>query len=944
MTRRVAFLPWLAAFGLATGSLVSTAQAPPAARPVAPLAQKLGVDPAIATGVLPNGLRYYVRANRTPEHRAELRLVVNVGSVLEDDNQRGFAHLVEHMAFEGTRRFPRAMVVGFMQSLGMGFGPHLNAETTFDDTMYQLQVPTDQPGVLDRSLAILRDWACDVSFDPAAVQRERQIVTEEWRQGLGASARLLANHEPILLQGSRYADRLPIGRMEVVQAATADQLRAFYAAWYRPDLMSVIVVGDFDRAALVKLVGATFGTLTNPSPERPRQTYAVPEQPGTRFAIASDREATNTTVSTYVLATAKDSSTVGGYRRELTEQLFSALMNARFGELARLPDAPFVAAGAERSLFVHGEQASVMTALVPETGIARGLQAMIAEIERVAREGFTTTELDRTKLGFSALIDRVLAQENTRQSSAFAAEYIRAFTTGEALPSLEDEMTLRRSLLAGIAVADVNALAAGWSPDRNRTIVVSTGQKAGVTIPDAAALGAAIAAAATPLPKYVDAVVSAPLLETPPTPGRVTETAARPHGITEWRLSNGVKVVLKPTTFIQDEIVFRAFAFGGTSLASDEDLVAAETASTVVDAGGAGRLSAAELNKVLSGKVVRADPFITSTAQGLSGGSTSRDLETLLQLIDLRFTAARVDPVSFGVVQSQLRTVLANQQSQPEAVLSRALTQLMTQNHPRARPLSADLVDRMNMDRSLAFYRNRFADASGFTFVFVGSFDPDALRPLVERYLGGLPATRRGETWRDVGIRFPKAVAETTVEKGLDPKGEVAIVFAGPATVSAANDVTLQALARVVQGRLFGLLRQQLGGTYGVTAAAAIGRIPTSEYTVTIRFGCDPARTAELTARVFDDIAALKRDGPSRGQVADVVQSFQRDFETNSRKNAWVLGEIAQAYEASLDAAAVFVLPDLYNAISPESIRDAAAKYLDRDHYVKVTLVPEKKQ
>jgi zinc protease len=249
----------------------------------------------------------------------------------------------------------------------------------------------------------------------------------------------------------------------------------------------------------------------------------------------------------------------------------------------------------------------------------------------------------------------------------------------------------------------------------------------------------------------------------------------------------------------------------------------------------------------------------------------------------------------------------------------------------------------MNMDRSLTFYKDRFADASGFTFVFVGSFDPNTLRPFVERYLGGLPSTRRGETWRDLGIRFPTAVAEATVEKGLEPKGEVAIVFAGPATVSATNDVALQALARVVQGRLFGLLRQQLGGTYSVAASAAIGRIPTSEYTVTIRFSCDPARTAELSARVFDDIAALKRDGPSRSQVADVVQSFQRDFETNSRRNAWVLGEIAQAYEASLDAAAVFALPDLYNAISPESIQDGAATYLDTDHYVKVTLVPEKK-
>jgi zinc protease len=944
MIRRLAALPWLVALGVAAGSLVFAQQAPPTTRPAPPLTEKLGVDPAIATGVLPNGLRYYVRANKTPEHRAELRLVVNAGSILEDDNQRGFAHLVEHMAFEGTQHFPRATVIGFMQSLGMGFGPHLNAETTFDDTIYQLQVPTNQPGVLDRSVEILRDWAHDLTFDPAAIQRERQIVTEEWRQGLGAVARLQAEQQPIVLQGSRYADRLPIGRMEIVQAATASQLRAFYDAWYRPDLMSVIVVGDFDRAAVVKLVSETFGPLTNPSPERPRLTYPVPDKPGTRFSIASDREATTTTVSTYALAPAKDGSTVGGYRQELTEQLFSALMNARFEELARLPDAPFVAAAADRTLFVHGEQASVMTALVPETGIARGLQTLLAEIQRVARSGFTTTELDRTKLRVTALIDRVLAQKDTRQSSALAAEYVRAFTTGEALPSLEDEMALRRSLLAGITVADVNGLAAGWSPDRNRTIAVSTGQKAGVTIPDAATLSATIAAtAAAPLPKYVDAVVSAPLLETPPTPGHIIGTVVRDQGIIEWVLSNGVKVVLKPTTFIQDEIVFRAFAFGGTSLASDQDLVAAETASTVVAVGGAGRLSGLELNKVLSGKVVRADPFMTSTTEGLSGGSTGRDLETLLQLIYLRFTAPRVDAVAFGVVQSQLRTLLANQQSQPEVVLAQTLTQLMTQNHPRARPLSTELVGTMNMNRSLTFYKDRFSDASGFTFVFVGSFDPETLRPFVERYLGGLPSTRRGETWRDVGIRFPNAVAETTVEKGVDPKSEVAIVFAGPAAASAANDVELQALARVEQGRLFGLLRQQLGGTYGVSASAVIGKIPTSEYLVTIRFGCDPARTSELTERVFDDIAALKRDGPSRSQVADVVQSFQRDFETNSRKNAWVLGEIAQAYETSVDASSVFALPDLYNAISPESIQDAAAMYLDTDHYVKVTLVPEKK-
>jgi len=551
------------------------------------------------------------------------------------------------------------------------------------------------------------------------------------------------------------------------------------------------------------------------------------------------------------------------------------------------------------------------------------------------------------KLDFTALIDRVLAQKDTRQSSAFAAEYIRAFTAGEALPSLDEEMAVRRALLngqSGITLAEVNALAAGWAPDRNRTITVATGQKSGVTIPDEAALSASIAAAAAkPLPPYVDAVVSARLLDAPPAAGRVTKTATHNPGITEWTLSNGVHVILKPTTFIQDEIVFQAFAPGGTSLASDEDFIPAETAATAVELGGAGKLSLQDMNKVLAGKVVRATPFFSSMFHGMSGASSGRDLETLMQLIYLRFTAPRVDPVAFGVVQGQLRSLLANQQAQPETLLVQTLGKLMTQDHPRARPITVDRLNQMNLDRSLAFYKARFADASGFTFVFVGSLDPEKLRPLVEHYLAALPSTGRAEKWRDVGIRFPAGVSEATVEKGQDPKSEVALVFEGPAPDRPSDEVQLQALARVVQGRLFSVLRQQLGGTYGVSATATVGRVPTSEYLVRISFACDPARTSELTTRVFQDIAVLKRDGPSRAQVADVKESFLRDFETNSQKNPWVLAQLVSAYEIGRDASSVFSMPDLYNAISPESIQAAASAYLDPTHYVKATLMPEKK-
>ena len=888
MYRRIgsAVVPFVIAAALAAGTFVSAQQVQQAPMRLAapPLTQKLGVDPAIATGLLPNGLRYYVRANKTPEHRAELRLVVNVGSVQEEDAQRGYAHIVEHMAFEGTRRFPRETVIGFVQSLGMGFGPHLNAETTFDDTTYILQVPTDRPGVLERSLEILQDWSHDVTFNPAAVERQRRIVTEEWRQGLGAAARVLDQQRPILLKGSRYADRLPIGKMETVQSATANQLKQFYGEWYRPDLMAVIAVGDFDRASVVKLIANDFGGLSNPKPERPLGKYPVPPQPGTRYAIATDPELTNTLVSTYVISPATDGSTVGGYRRQLLDQLFAVMMNARFEDTVRQPGAPFLAAQAARSLFLSGEEASVLTALVPSDGIARGLQALLSEITRVARDGFTAGELDRAKRQFIALIDRVMVEKDNRTSAQFAAEYIRAFTEDEALPSLQDEMAMRRALLDNIPLADVNALAAGWSPDRNRVITVAAPQAANGPVVDAASLAAAVAAA-KPLPKYVETSVTVPLVETPPRAGTVTNTATRDPGITEWTLSNGAKVVLKPTPFKEDEVMFRAFAFGGTSLASDDDFIPAETASSVVTLGGLGRLSATDLGRLLTGKTAHANPYFASSFQGLSGGSSRRDLETLMQLIYLRFTAPREDAAAFATVKTQLQTLLANQEARPEVVMAQALSAALTQNHPRARGLTVASLDKMNLARSMSFYKDRFADASGFTFVFVGSLDPAELKPLVEKYIGGLPSTNKRESWRDLGIRPPTTVVESTIQKGVDPKGEVAIVFSGPITADEAHRVQLQALARIVQGRLFSALRQELGGTYGVTATAQVQAVPIPEYSLTITFTCDPARAAELTTRAFNDIASLKVSAPNRGQVNDIVLGLQRDFETNSKQN-----------------------------------------------------------
>ncbi len=433
----------------ATCLTVAAQQGATTAAATAGLTQAIPTDPQITVGKLANGLRYYIRGNKKPENRAELRLVVNAGSNLEEDDQRGLAHFVEHMAFNGSKNFPKQAVVDFMQSIGMRFGAHVNAYTSFDETVFQLQIPTDKPEVLDRSFLILEDWAHNISFDPAIIDKERGVITEEWRLGRGAAARMQDKQFPILLKDSRYADRLPIGKMEVVQNFKPERLTTFYADWYRPDLMAVVVVGDFDKAKIESEINQHFGALKNPAPEKPRPVFNVPEQPGTLYAIATDKEADSTTVQVYAKMPARPQASVGDYRRQIVEGLFSSMLTARLEELSQTPDAPFLGAGAGRGALVRTEDASTLTALVKEDGIAKGLDALFTEAARVAKFGFTATELDRKKREMMSTLEQMVTEKDKEDSSSFAAEFIRNFTTGEPIPGIVYESGLCPAVPAG---------------------------------------------------------------------------------------------------------------------------------------------------------------------------------------------------------------------------------------------------------------------------------------------------------------------------------------------------------------------------------------------------------------------------------------------------------------------------------------------------------------
>ena len=939
----------LVALVLAGSALTFARQQPkadPADAATAPLTAKIPVDPRITTGQLPNGLRYYVRANRKPDDRAQLRLVVKAGSVLETDEQRGLAHFVEHMAFNGTTDFPKLSIVNFIESIGMRFGSDLNAYTSYDETVYMLEVPTDNAAVMDKALSVLENWAHKVTFDPVEVDKERGVVIEERRLGLGAGDRLRDKQFPVIFANSRYADRSPIGTLNVLQTFPYGQLTSFYKDWYRPDLMAVVAVGDFAVPAVEEMIKRRFTPIPAATAPKPRPVYTVPEHAGTTYAIATDAEAASSSVVVYHVMPARDQTTIAAYRQQqILDRLFTGMLNARLGEITQKPNPPFLGAQAGIGQMVRTAEATTLGAGVEDGGIARGLDAVFTEAERVTKFGFTQSEFDRQKTRMLRSIQAAMAEYENQESESLAAEYIRNFLTDEPIPGLAYEDVLYRRFIGDITLAEVNALAKAWTPDNNRVVVVTAPARTSASIPGEAELSRVMASVASkPLTAYVDAATAEPLIATLPRPGTIASETARPQGITEWKLSNGATVLIKPTTFKQDEILMRAFAPGGTSLASDADFVPASTAAQVVALGGLGTFSNVDLSKKLADKFASANASISAYYQEIVGQASPRDIETLFQQIYLRFTAPRADPVIFKIATDQTRAQLKNREELPETVYGRALASAVWQDSVRTRPLSPADIDRMDLDKSMAFYRDRYADASGFTFVFVGNVDLQTLRPLVTQYLASLPATHRNETWKDVSVRRTTGVVERTVAKGLEPKADTTIIFSGPFQYDEPHRVTMRAMAMVLDGLLRESLREDLGGTYGVSVSAVPQRIPVPTYSIQIEFGSAPDRVDELTKVVFQKIEELKQNGPTPQDVTSIREIFLRELEANSRQNGFYLSQIVGRVQNGEDLAAIDTLAKMYtDHIDGAAIQDAAKAYFNTGNYVRATLVPEKK-
>ncbi|MHB9027865.1 MAG: M16 family metallopeptidase, partial [Candidatus Latescibacterota bacterium] len=904
---------------------------------------RLPIAPEVKVGKLDNGVTYYIRRNVKPENRAELRLVVNAGSVLENENQRGVAHFNEHMAFNGTEHFEEHELVNFLESIGMRFGPDLNAYTSFDETVYMLQVPTDSVKTVETAFQILEDWAHLVSYQTEEIEKERGVVIEEWRLGRGAEMRMLDKQLPIILKDSRYAERLPIGKVEVLKSAPPEVFRDFYKTWYRPELMAVVAVGDFDPQRIESLIQKHFSGI-KPEKDAPERTlYPVPDNEETLFAIATDPEATRASVDVYFKRDAEKMETVQDYRQSIVEGLYNAMFNQRLNELAREADPPFLYGYSSLGDLVRTKEVYVLGAGVRENGIERGLEAVLTEAARVKRHGFTRSELDRQKEETLRGMEQIYNERDKLESSRFAEEFAEHYLTGEPIPGIEYEYELYRKYIPEVTLDEVNRLAGELITERNRVVTVDAPEKAGVKVPGAGELRAIFdRVARKEILAYQDTVSAGPLVEREPNPSKVSnEKSLSEIGVTEWRLANGVRVVLKPTDFKNDQVLFSAYSPGGASLAADSLYVPAITATSIVEESGAGRFTQTELIKKLAGKIVEASPWISELQEGFSGSASPQDMETMFQLIYLYFTQPRADSAAYHSVLSRLKGSIENRSARPETAFSDTISATMGRYHYRVLPWTIDRLREMDLRESFDFYRERFSDAGDFTFFFVGNFELETIRPLVEKWLGGLPSTPREESWRDTGVRPPAGVVRKDVRKGIEPKSLTQVVFTGPFEWNRRNRYVIDSLAGVLRIRLREVLREDLGGTYGVSVSASTEEYPRETYRFSLGFGSSPERVDELMASVFAQIDSLQTQGAGESYLAKVKEMQIRSRETSLKENGFWLGSLQAYYFHNENPLEILDYGKLVQSLSSNDIRQAAQKYLNEKNYVRVTLSPE---
>ncbi|WP_213087099.1 M16 family metallopeptidase [Chitinophaga agrisoli] len=904
----------------------------------------LPLDPAVRTSTLPNGFTYYIRHNEEPKNRVIFYLANKAGAILETDEQRGLAHFMEHMSFNGTTHFPKNELVDYLQRSGVRFGADLNAYTSFDETVYQLPLPSDQPELLQGGLQIMRDWAHEAILDPVEIDKERGVVLEEKRLRKGAAQRMRDVYFPLILNHARYADRLPIGVDTVLNHFKPATLKSFYQDWYRPDLQALIVVGDINVDEMEKSIKAKFSDLKNPVNEKIRTIYTVPLTGKNQFITVTDPENKNIAAEILIKHPEEPLRSAADYRNFIIRSLFNEMLAARYAELTRQADPPYINGGATIMNFINSLDVYSANITARPGELEKGMKALWRETIRAARYGFTEPELERAKKNYLNLVEFSFKERDKTVSNHFVNEYLQYFLKGTPAPGIAEEYRLTQMDLPTITIKDINAICKTYIRPVDRDILITAPEKEKAGLPRQATVESWLAQVeGESLKPYKDEMSKLPLLSHEPVAGKtVKEESDEILHTTTLTLSNGVKVLLMPTDFQNDQIMYSGFAPGGSSLYSDADYPSAAYATAVTGVAGVGNYTASELQKYLSDKQAGAGAEISEHYQTVSGGCIMKDMETALQLAYAYFTEPRIDKPLFDGFVRRNKASLANMANDPNVVFADSANAIWNQGSMRRSGPTVAKLDQINPERALEIYKERFADASNFTFVFVGSFKIDEVKPLLEKYLGGLPSTHKAENYKDLGIYPPEGRIEKTIYKGAASKATVRLAFSGKFDYSPAEKIQLEALQEVLQIRLIERLREDESGVYSPGVGQMVTKDPDPRYMFTISFGCAPQNVDKLVASVQDEINKLKISGPPQINVDKYKAEDKRSRETALKTNIWWFDYLVTTLQNQDDLHELTTYDSDLSKVSPASLKAMADKYLSGENFIEMVLLPEK--
>ena len=904
------------------------------------------VDPDVRIGKLDNGLTYYIRHNALPENQADFYIAQKVGSILEEDNQRGLAHFLEHMCFNGTEHFPGNSLRTYLESVGVKFGANLNAYTSIDETVYNItNVPVTREGVIDTCLLILHDWADALTLDPKEIDKERGVIHEEWRSSTGAMMRMYETVFPVIFKDSKYAYRLPIGTMEVVDNFPYEDLRDYYEKWYRPDQQGIIVVGDIDPDAIETKIRALFSPIEMPADAPERQYFPVPDNDEPLIAIAKDKEMQ--VMQAYIMY--KSDPYPDELKGDLSYMVYNyivsiieTMLGTRLDELTQTAAPPFLGAAVGNGDFILSKTKSAFMGIAAckDDGLPTALSALVREILRAQRHGFTLGEYDRAKADYLSSLEQAYNERDKMKNHQYVSQYVSHFINSEPIPSVEQEYAIMTQLVPVLPLEQVNAVFRDLIGDDNIALCVFCPDKEGMTYPTEEEVRNILAAvSAEEIEPYVDTVSDRPLMETLPEGGRVIKAEEGAFGSRLLTLSNGVRVVLKPTDYKADEILMQSYSNGGKSVISDDDILQAKYIDQIVSLGGLGEFSAIDLQKVLAGKIASANASVRGLTEAVNGECAPKDFETMMQLAYLSFTSPRTDEEAFTSFTTRMKAQLANVDANPNVSLSDSITRAVYGDNPRMKRVKAEDIDHIDYSRVLAIYKDRFADAGDFTFIFTGNIDTVTATPLIARYLGSLPVTGRTETFCDRNPQRKGAYSNVFLKKLETAKATEFILLTGTVDYTLRTNILMSMLSQLLTMKYTDTVREEAGGTYGVHVSGDVSKYPNEEGSLQIYFETDPDRREEMVALVRQGLSAIAADGPEADDLQKVKEYMLKRHAQNQKENAYWAARLYDYYWEGYDGDTGY--EDTVTAVTVADLRQFASDFISQGNSIEVCMTAE---